>query len=113
MPYCPKCGSEVESDAKFCPKCGSRLAPAPTRTSTEKSEKGEKEEKYEKSEASTLFQLGFGLIVIILGILVFTSAFNIFSLRLAWAYFLLAIGVMIVVFAVASARTAMKRNPKP
>jgi len=35
MPYCPKCGNEVPSDAKFCTNCGAALgavtpAPAPT-----------------------------------------------------------------------------------
>ena len=22
MPYCSKCGAEMEKDAQFCPKCG-------------------------------------------------------------------------------------------
>jgi len=25
MPFCPKCGSEVESTAQFCPRCGAQL----------------------------------------------------------------------------------------
>jgi uncharacterized membrane protein YvbJ len=49
MPYCPRCGSEVESDAKFCPKCGSSLSAAPPRVPSEKREKEEKEERCEVS----------------------------------------------------------------
>ncbi|MBS7630994.1 zinc-ribbon domain-containing protein [Candidatus Bathyarchaeota archaeon] len=116
MPYCPRCGSEVKPDDKFCSRCGSSLSTAPARAPTEKDEKGEKrekEEKYEKREMNALFQLAFGLILIIVGVLVFITAFNFFSFRLAWAYFLLAVGIVIIVFAIASARTALKRNPKP
>jgi hypothetical protein len=29
MPYCPKCGSEVPTDAKFCINCGAPLGEAP------------------------------------------------------------------------------------
>jgi len=27
MPYCPKCGNEIPSDAKFCTNCGATLQP--------------------------------------------------------------------------------------
>jgi uncharacterized RDD family membrane protein YckC len=27
MPYCPKCGKEVQADAKFCTNCGATLEP--------------------------------------------------------------------------------------
>ena len=27
MPYCSKCGTESDEDAKFCPKCGTLAGP--------------------------------------------------------------------------------------
>jgi uncharacterized RDD family membrane protein YckC len=27
MPYCPKCGKEIQADAKFCTNCGATLEP--------------------------------------------------------------------------------------
>ncbi len=30
MPYCPKCGNEISSEAKFCPKCGAAISASGT-----------------------------------------------------------------------------------
>ncbi len=67
MPYCPKCGTQVEENMAFCPKCGASLTAEPPRTAEEQAKqfgekmrkegeefgqrmKGEKEEKTEKKE---------------------------------------------------------------
>lgn len=31
MPYCRKCGAQVDEDAKFCPKCGTLIASPPAK----------------------------------------------------------------------------------
>lgn len=28
MPYCPNCGNEISTEAKFCPKCGAAITPS-------------------------------------------------------------------------------------
>lgn len=67
MPYCPKCGAQVEENMVFCPKCGASLKAEQPRTVEEQAKqfgertrkeggefgqrmKGEKEEKTEKRE---------------------------------------------------------------
>lgn len=124
MPYCPKCGSEINEDMTFCPKCGAPLRAAPSGTPTdwgrdrrerrrqekdEKNEKQEKGEKYEKREHPFIGPLIGGLILIALGII---SYLQILGYNL-WQYtgpiFFIAIGLVIIISALA--RMARKRNP--
>ena len=121
MPYCPKCGSEINEDMTFCPKCGAPLKAASPGTPTdwgrerrrqekdEKNEKQEKGEKYEKREHPFIGPLIGGLILIALGVI---SYLQIIGYNL-WQYtgpiFFIAIGVIIIISALA--RMARKRNP--
>lgn len=35
MPFCPKCGKEIEQDAVYCQNCGSLLAQQPNQPTTD------------------------------------------------------------------------------
>lgn len=110
MPFCPKCGAEIPSDAAFCPNCGSKIAaptipPVERRYEREKSEKGEKhekrekEEKYEKGEKSKDWTgpiIG-GLILIWLGITFYIAQMNYISWAHWWAYFIFGLGIILIV----------------
>jgi uncharacterized membrane protein YvbJ len=128
MSYCPKCGAKVTEEMSFCPKCGAPLeaaqAPAEPRLREyrrgEKSEKGEKAEKREKSEKTEKHELGFlgpligGLILIFLGIAAFIGvSYPHYGLRTFLAFFLLLIGVIVIVAAIYGAFVLRKRHPKP
>lgn len=122
MPYCFKCGAEVEEDMAFCPKCGAPLKvgqpPAEARPKVtpkdekaekhEKEEKGEKTEKREKREISFLGPLIGGLILIFLGLMSYLQVVGFVDRRLVGALFLVLIGVIIIVLAF----TAWRRHPK-
>jgi rRNA maturation protein Nop10 len=116
MPFCPKCGSEVTSDAAFCPKCGAQLVvsaippvtpvpPVERRRHDEKREKGEKQgekgEKQEKGGDKTVPIVG-GLILIWLGVMAYLAQTQYMGITWAngWGYFLLGIGVILVLQAV-------------
>ncbi len=131
MVYCPKCGTQVEDNMTFCPRCGAPLkAEAPARAvqrneKAEKQEKGEKQEKQEKQEPEKgekheKGEYGFigwlvgGLILIALGAMAFLSVYyNFVNLAVAWALFLLVIGVIIIIIAIYFATTVKKRSPSP
>jgi hypothetical protein len=126
--YCPKCGAEITEDMTFCPKCGAPLkaaqAPAEPKFGEyrrgEKSEKGEKGEKREKGEKGEKHELGFlgpligGLILIFLGVAAFTAiSYPNYDLKTFWAFFLLLIGLIVIVVAIYYAFVLTKRHPKP
>ena len=109
MPFCPKCGTEVSSDAVFCPKCGAQVTAgaAPSteiRYRGEKREKEEKEEKREKGEKHEKGEPGDktgpivgGLILIWLGITFYMTQSNYITwLQWPW-YFLIGIGVVLLI----------------
>jgi len=128
MSYCPKCGAEITEEMTFCPKCGAPLkaarAPAEPRFREqyrgEKSEKSEKAEKREKGEKGEKHELGFfgpligGLILIFLGIAAFVGvSYPHYDMRTFWAFFLLLIGVIVIVAAIYGAVVLAKRHPRP
>jgi uncharacterized membrane protein YvbJ len=128
LSYCPKCGAKLEEEVSFCPKCGAPVKMAQTTAETrpttpqrgEKSEKSEKAEKHEKGEKGEKHELGFlgpligGLILIFLGVAAFVGmSYPNYDLRWVWAFFLLLIGVMIIVAAIYVAAVLGKRHPKP
>ena len=128
MPYCPKCGAEITEEMTFCPKCGAPLkaAQAPAEPTLreyrrgEKSEKGEKAEKHEKGEKGEKHELGFlgpligGLILIFLGAAAFAGiSYPHYDFRAFWAFFLLLIGVIVIVAAIYYAFVLAKRHPRP
>jgi len=134
MPYCPKCGNEVQENMAFCPRCGAPLkleappvqpAPAPAPKRVEKAEKGEKQEKQEKQEKHEpekgekreMNQFGFiglvigGLVLIILGFFWYLTASEIIRQPIGNALALLIIGLIIIVVGIYVASMARRRYP--
>ena len=124
MPYCPKCGAEVDENMTFCPKCGAPLKGAPPASApdwrrdrherrmnekAEKNEKHEKGEKYEKREHPFIGPLIGGLILIFLGIVAYLQILGYNLWQYAWPVFLIIIGLVIIIGALAA--TARRRNP--
>jgi len=123
MPYCPKCGTEVSEEMPFCSKCGAPLKAPPAVYRPEKAEKMEKEEKrekeerekrektekYEKREFRVIGPLIGGLILIFLGLMSYLELMGVARREIVWAFFLIIIGIIIIIGAV----YALRRNPKP
>jgi hypothetical protein len=135
MPKCPKCGVEVTEEMNFCANCGAALiplpppaqvaAPAPTPQPSrpeksekdekhEKGEKGEKREKTEKGEKYEKRQGGYlgsiigGIILIVVGVLIYLSITRVVISEWIWAAFFIVIGIIVIVYAAA---VATRRNP--
>ena len=134
MPYCPRCGNEVDENMTFCPRCGASLkmktemppaapttapsAPQPPMRNEkqEKQEKGQRNEKGEKHEKGEFGYVGFliaGLIVVILGVFAFLQVSNVFTSGMQNALTLLVIGLAIIIVGVYVATMARRRNPHP
>jgi hypothetical protein len=127
MPYCPKCGNQVEENMTFCPRCGAPLkkeagvfATPVQAQRTEKAEKGEKQEKNEpekgeKQEKGEFGFLGFligGLILIVIGVVAYANAMGWVTGPLTGSVMLLIIGVVIIIIGVYAAMTARRRSPQ-
>lgn len=140
MSYCPKCGAKITEEMTFCPNCGASLkavqpveAAQPTATRREKGEKGEKGEKQEKREKEARDQrekrekgekhekrqYGFagpligGLILIFFGLMLFISLTNPVGMNwgMMWAFFVVIIGIIIIVGAIYAVTMASRRHP--
>jgi uncharacterized membrane protein YvbJ len=126
MPYCQKCGTEVSEEMTFCPKCGASLkvekpveaAPAPAPKKTEKAEKHEKEEKREKAEKREKREFGVigpligGLILILLGLMLYLQVTGFLQRGVAGALFLITLGIIVIVAGLYAATTAARRHPR-
>ena len=136
MPYCTKCGAEVDEEAAFCPKCGASrgVKEAPTeavppgtyrRGRSEKSEKREKTEKHEKREKTEktekteeygrigiIGQFIAGLILILVGVVLYLQVAGYVQGRAVWALFVVVVGILIIAGTLVATRTAWRRNPK-
>ena len=130
MPYCQKCGTKVGEEMAFCAKCGATLE---IKTSTaearpsghyrseksekgekrEKEEKGEKTEKHEKREFGILGPLIGGLILILVGFMLYLAVTGYLRWQVIWPLFIIIVGVVIIVGAVYGAITAARRQPRP
>jgi uncharacterized membrane protein YvbJ len=125
MSYCPKCGSKVDEEMTFCPKCGAPLKaekavaeakPVAYRRDekAEKTEKHEKGEKHEKREYGFIGPLVGGLILLFVG-LTFYLELTVHDenlMRIAWAFFFVIIGIIIIVAAVYGVIIAGRRHPR-
>lgn len=129
MSYCQKCGSKVTEEMSFCPKCGApvKIEPAPPVTTRreyrrrekeeEKGEKHEKQEKHEKGEKGEKGEYGFlaplvgGLILIFLGATWWLGMNKTLDWNMLWAFFLLMVGVVIILAAIYGAFVLRKRHP--
>jgi len=134
MSYCPKCGTKVTEEMAFCPKCGAALkveqAPTEAKPSPkppqrvekgekrEKEEKEEKGEKGEKAERREKRELGFigplvgGFILIFLGLMFYLQVTGALAREVAWASFLIIIGIIIIAAAIYGAIATRRRYPK-
>ena len=130
MSYCPKCGAPITEEMSFCSKCGAPLkiqqAPPPPPTTRreyrrrekdeekrEKHEKQEKGEKHEKGEYGFLGPLVGGLILIFLGLVWWLGMYHTFQWQVLWAFFLVLVGIIIIVAAAYGALVVRKRHPQP
>jgi ribosomal protein S27AE len=135
MPNCPKCNSRVTEAMSFCPNCGASQkaapppapAPAPAppappvrqekQEKQEKREKGEKQEKTEKGEKHEKQGIGLlapiagGIVLIMLGVMAFLSLQPGINQPMLWAYFLVIIGIVVIVVAIYGAMIAARRHP--
>ena len=135
MPYCYKCGSEVNEENAFCPKCGVVLkagAPLPSMSpeyyrsekaekqekhekheKEEKNEKGEQQEKYEKQEYGVFGPLVGGAVLMLVGLMLYLSVSGILSFSSIFPFFLIIIGAIVILGVVVGAFMAKGRNPRP
>jgi F0F1-type ATP synthase assembly protein I len=135
MPYCHKCGSEVNESMAFCSECGTPIkaaAPRPPmppeyhknekseknekqekQEKEEKMEKGEQHEKYEKHEYSILAPLVGGVILILFGFLSYLAVSGFIDVSSIWPFILIAIGVIVILGVAAGAVMAKGKNPRP
>ena len=129
MPNCPKCNSRVTEAMSFCPNCGASLkatpaqapSPAPAmpvrQEKQEKQEKGEKQEKTEKGEkhekqgAALLGPIIGGIVLILLGVMAYLSIAQPSIQPMLGAYFLVIIGIVIIVAALYGAMIATRKHP--
>ncbi len=135
MPNCPKCNSKVTEAMSFCPTCGASLkatpppapAPAPApqappvrqekQEKQEKGEKGEKQEKNEKGEKHEKQGVGLlgpiigGIVLIMLGIMAYLSIAQPSIQPMLGAYFLVIIGIVVIIAAIYGAMIATRRHP--
>ncbi len=79
----------------------------------EKAEKSEKEEKHEKEEVSPVIPLAGGLILIFIGATFLLDSAGVLSLQETWPYFVIILGVIIIIAAIYGGMIAYKRSPKP
>jgi len=132
MSYCSKCGAKVREEMSFCPKCGTPLKvvqppveAVPTvpqrvekaekreeREKEEKHEKTEKEERYEKREFGYIGPLVGGFILLFVGLIFYLIVTASLRWEVAWAFFFIVIGIVIIVGAVYAATMAAKRHPE-
>lgn len=135
MPYCHKCGSEVKKENAFCPQCGASLkaeAPSPPmhperyrsekaekqeknekNEKEEKMEKNEQQEKYEKQDFGVVGPLVGGVILILVGFMLYLAVSGIFSVRAVFPFVLIIIGAIVIIGVAVGASRAKGRNPKP
>ena len=134
MPECKNCGAKVREDMSFCPNCGAplRQAPAPQPSASaqapapppsppikyekeEKHEKGEKGEKHEKGGYGWLGPLIGGVILIIIGLVSYLELTNVLTpltRQMLWAFFIIIVGVLLLLGAIYAMSTARRRYPR-
>jgi len=132
MPYCHKCGSEVNEKMAFCSQCGATLKageprpPEPYRSEKaekqekqekhekeEKMEKGEPQEKHEKQQFGVLGPLIGGFILIVVGFMFYLAVSGAINVRSIFSFFLIIIGGIVILGVATGAVLARKKNPMP
>ena len=111
--YCPKCGNKIEEEMSFCPKCGAPLKTQPASVESRPTyRRDEKAEKGEKHEYGFLGPLIGGLILIFIGAASYLEITKMYDSRVIWAFFLVLIGVLIIIGAAYGYTMAARKHPK-
>jgi hypothetical protein len=110
MPYCPKCGNDVDETMAFCPKCGTALNSTMPNQEANNSVKEEKLETHKNTEEAEIHQrsdygfIGYlmgGFILIVLGVFaVLDLSYPFFASTETLAIMLITIGAIIIIGAV-------------
>lgn len=79
----------------------------------EKMEKGKQQEKYEKQEFGILGPLIGGVILIIVGFILYLTVSGVINLRSLFPVFLLIIGAIVILGVVIGVVMARGKNPRP
>lgn len=135
MPNCSECGTKVTEAMSFCPNCGTNLKPSPPvqvaepvptpapppqrvryekqekREKEEKHEKGEKTEKHEKRQYGPIGPIIGGIILIALGLFFYLMMTMTIPIQFTWAYFLMIVGIAIILSVIIGAVMASQRHP--
>lgn len=107
MVYCSKCGTQVPDDASFCPKCGAPVGGAQPegpemffdRHVRRQMRRQMRWGLFSSPEYRLIEALSAGLIIILLGVLLFMAAAGVTTLVTwsnFWAYFLIGIGAFLL-----------------
>ena len=129
MPYCRKCGLEVNEEMAFCPKCGTAIKVSEAASTEsyrsekaekqeknekeEKMEKDEQQEKHEKQEFGVLGPLIGGFILIIIGFMFYLEISDVINVRSIFPFLLIIIGGIVLLGVAIGTVTARKKNPMP
>lgn len=111
LPYCPKCGSEVDESMVFCPKCGASLKAEKAAGWREQRRQWREQQKkaryerrqaewHEKHEHAFIGPLIGGLVLIVLGFLFYLAATTSLNLQVVEAVFWIMIGLIILAVAI-------------
>jgi len=136
MPNCSECGTKITEAMSFCPNCGTNLKPSPPpvevaaaapapaplpprvrsekqekREKEEKHEKGEKTEKHEKQQYGPIGPIIGGVILIVLGLFFYLMMTMTIPTQFTWAYFLIIVGIAIILLVIIGAVMASRRHP--
>jgi hypothetical protein len=138
VPYCPKCGANVDEKMTFCPKCGASLETErpmdwrerrrqmrrewrerrrelrQQRREAEEHEKTEWEntEKREKHENVFIGPFVGGLIIMFLGIILYLLVVGSAGPEILGASFFLLVGLMIIAATIYGIIVARRRHPR-
>jgi len=128
MSFCPNCGASL----KVAPPPAPAPAPAPAAAPApqprrgekeekrekqekgekrEKEEKGEKGEKHEKRPYGPLGPIVGGVILIVIGLLFYLRMTLNIATQMAWAYFFVVIGIVVILAAIYGMMLAVRRHP--
>jgi F0F1-type ATP synthase assembly protein I len=115
MIFCPQCGTTLEVTATRPPE-HYRSEKAEKQEKDEKEEKMEKEEKtekHEKQEYNVLGSLIGGSILILVGIMFYLAVAGFLNLRSIFPFFLIIIGVIVILGVAIGTVRARGRHPRP
>ncbi len=116
MPYCNDCGAEVLKEMLFCEKCGEPKESL-SNTSDITGQKDEKPEKIENSEKREKWKYHWrgnliaGIILIIIGSMLFFEFSGAISAEVDGSFFWIAAGIIIGIFVLYEITKAKKRHP--